>query len=175
MIGRDILRRQLELVRFEKAIDYVTSASGLRKHLNSQELASINGIMTNNSLISPWRQEPAVIQLPSGRQETFAIHRNPIFQCRDLLADLSQKAREGDVEGAAASCYSQLMRCHFFKDANRRTAVAAAYWLLLENGIRIAPLGLLEMGVGDLADPDQALALESLVRTAVKISRDRKK
>lgn len=168
-----MLRRQLELVRFEKAIDYITGAAGLRKHLNAQELAGINAILTNSADNEPWRQELAVIQLPSGRQETFSILSNPIFACRDLLAKVSQRAREGEVEVAAAQCYLELMRSHFFKDANRRTAVAATYWLLLENGVRIAPLGLLEIGVGDLAIPEQASLLERLVRTAVEIARGR--
>jgi hypothetical protein len=178
MSGRDLLRRQLELVRFEKAIDYVTGAAGSRKHLNAQELAAINAILTNAPVtapsdVSPWRQEPAVIQLPSGRQETFALLNNPIFSCRDLLAGVVQRAREGEVEAAAAQCYAQLMRSHFFQDANRRTAVAATYWLLLENGIKISPLGLLEIGVGDLADPSQVEALERLVRATIQIAKHR--
>ena len=175
MTGRDLLRRQLELVRFEKAIDYATSAAGSRKHLNAHELAAINALLTStqNDDEFPWRNEPAEIQLPSGRKQAFSLLSNPKFACRDLLAAVTQRAREGDVEGAAAQCYAQLMRLHLFKDANRRTAVAATHWLLLENGVRIAPLGLLEIGVGDLADPEQERALERLVQTAIAIAKTR--
>ena len=79
----------------------------------------------------------------------------------------------GEVEEAAVDLYSQLVLNHFFKDANRRTAVAATHWLLLERGIHISALGLLEVGIGDIRSEEQLDSLRKLIRVSIEMAKSR--
>jgi hypothetical protein len=173
MAGPDILRRQLERVRFEKAIDYIMANAGGRKHLNAQELVAINNIMTATDS-DPWRHEATSLKVPSGKHVSFSLISNPVFAVRDLLAQVSTIATNGQIEEAASELYSQLVLNHFFIDANRRTAVAATYWLLLENGIDIPAVGLLELGIGDIRAKEQIESLRHLIKVTILISKGRK-
>lgn len=170
---RDVLKKQLELVRFERAIDYITGSAGSQKRLNSQELAHLNNMMTS-STDNPWRQNATSIQLPFGRQEKLSLINNPMFAVRDILSNAFQQASNGEIEDAATYIYTQLVLNHFFNDANRRTAVAATYWLLLDHGIEIPAIGLLELGLGDIRTPQQVETLRGLIKNTIEIAKNRR-
>lgn len=174
MANRDILRKQLELVRFEKALDYIHLNARGAKHLNTQELATINGILTGKSDSHPWRSEVVDLPLPSGRREIFAVVVNPLIVARDLLSNCTQRARDGEIEEAATHLYRELVLHHFFQDANRRTAVAALYWLLLDRGLDIPAMGLLELGIGDIRNTDHLESLRTVIKATIAISQSRK-
>lgn len=170
----DSLKKQLELVRFERAIEYVANNAHGLKHLNAQELAHINKLL-NASEEEPWRAEAAVINLPSGRKESLSILSNPMIQVRDIISTARERAREGEIVDAATDLYSQLVLHHFFKDGNRRSAVAAVYWLLLERDIHIPAIGLLELGIGDLRIKGQLEILKNLIQNTIAIAESRKR
>ncbi len=169
---QDMLKKQLQRVRFEKAISYIEANASGKKHLNTQELASLN-VMIRGSDDDPWRNEAAVVAIPGGKRATFAILTNPMINLRNIISNALQKAANGDVEEAALDLYSQLVLNHFFKDANRRTAVAATHWLLLERGIHISALGLLEFGIGDIRSEDQLKSLKKLIHVSIEVAQSR--
>ncbi len=169
---QDMLKKQLQRVRFEKAISYIDQNANGKKHLNTQELASLN-MMIRGSDEDPWRSEAAVVSIPGGKRASFSILTNPLISLRNIISNAMQKAMNGDVEDAALDLYSQLVLNHFFKDANRRTAVAATHWLLLERGIHISALGLLEFGIGDIRSEDQLKSLKKLIRISIEVAKSR--
>ncbi len=169
---QDTLKKQLQRVRFEKAIYYIESTANGKKHLNTQELASLN-IMIRGNDDDPWRNEAAVVSFPGGKRASFALLSNPMIQLRNIISDASQKSMNGEVEEAAVDLYSQLVLNHFFKDGNRRTAVAATHWLLLERGIHISALGLLEVGIGDIRSQEQLESLRRLIRVSIEMAKSR--
>ena len=172
MTGPDILRKQLELVRFERAIDYIDQNIGGTKHLGPQELAHINNLLCH-SQENPWRKTVTTLKLPGGKTETFSVVRDPFVMARDILSVARQKAGEGDLQEAAAYAYSQLVLNHLFTDANRRTAVAAMYWLLRERGVQVPAMGLLELGLGDVREKDQLVALQNILAATIGMSKNR--
>lgn len=169
---QDMLKKQLQRVRFEKAISYIEANSNGKKHLNTQELAGLN-IMIRGSDDDPWRNEAAVVSIPGGKRAAFGILTNPMINLRNIISNSLQKAANGEVEDAALDLYSQLVLNHFFKDANRRTAVAATHWLLLERNIHISALGLLEFGIGDIRSEDQLKSLKNLIRISIEVAKSR--
>ena len=169
----DVLKKQLELVRFERAIDYIKANAGGQKHLTTQELAHINNLITHTNN-DPWRREAATVNIPGGRRETFHMLNNPMLAARDLLSDARTQAGNGEIEEAATFLYTKLVLGHFFQDANRRTAVAATYWLLLENHIEIPAIGLLELGLGDVRAENAVDSVRDLLRVTIQFARGRK-
>jgi hypothetical protein len=169
---QDMLKKQLQRVRFEKAISYIEANAQGKKHLNTQELAGLNMMIRGNDE-DPWRSEAAVVSIPGGKHASFAILTNPMISIRNIVSNALQKAMNGDVEDAALDLYSQLVLNHFFKDANRRTAVAATHWLLLERNIHISALGLLEIGIGDIRSEDQLNSLRNLIRLSIEVAKSR--
>jgi hypothetical protein len=167
-----LLKKQLELVRFEKAIEYIQANLHGQKHLNAQELAQINN-MLNSTHEDPWRAETTSIQLPGGRRETMALISNPVFAARDIIFKARDTLEQGQISQSAAALYSDLVLCHLFKDANRRTAVAAVFWLLLEKGIEIPAMGLLQLGLGDLRMEKQVDTLRGLIEHTIALSKGR--
>ncbi|MEQ1879069.1 MAG: Fic family protein [Bdellovibrionia bacterium] len=169
-MGENQLKKQLELVRFEKTVEYIlTTANAHRKHLNVPELAQINGMLTNSS-DDPWRVESVNLKLPSGRVETLSMISNPLFEARDIIFQARDEAEQGNLSEAAAYLYSQLVLKHFFKDANRRTAVAAVFWLLIERNVEIPAMGLLQLGLGDLRMEKQLDTLKGLISHTIDLS-----
>ena len=167
-----MLKKQLQRVRFEKAISYIENNAHGKKHLNTQELASLN-IMIRGNDEDPWRNEAANVSIPGGKHASFAILNNPLISLRNIISNASQKGMNGDIEDGALDLYSQLVLNHFFKDANRRTAVAATYWLLLERGIQISAVALLEFGIGDIRSEDQLNSLRNLIRLSIEVAKSR--
>jgi len=170
-MSSNFLKKQLELVRFEKTIDYVTASAGGRKHLNSSELAHINSMLT----LTPtevWRSEPVTVKLPFG-DKNFSMITNYQIQAQEIISKARDEANNGDLAQAAAKIYADLVLNHLFIDANRRTAVAAASWILMEHGVTIQAMGLLELGAGDLSEPKQFQALKQVIQYSIDVSRSR--
>ncbi len=167
----NVLKKQLELVRFEKTIDYVQSAASTQKHLNSNELAHINQMLCNVTEGDPWRVGPVTLTLPSGRQGHFSIISNSQKEASELIHECRDMANNGELVEAATRLYSELVLKHLFEEANRRTAVAAAAWLLSEHGIRIPAMGLLEMGLGDVRETEQMNALRGVIEYSIRVAK----
>jgi len=170
-MSSQVLKKQLELVRFEKAIDYVHSNAGGQKHLNSSELANINKILCNYGDEDPWRVGPVTLTLPSGRQGHFAVISNSQKEASELINECRDMASNGELIEAATRLYSELVMKHLFREANRRTAVAATTWLLYEYGISIPAMGLLEMGLGDVRENEQMNALRGVIEYSIKVAK----
>lgn len=167
----ELLKKQLERARFERVIEYITQNSPGRKHLNAQELCYLNRLIVGSQSEDVWRTEPTELNLQSGRTVKMALLTNPIFLARDLLSEASLRVANGDYIEGAVYLYTQLVLAHLFRDGNRRTAVAAVFWILREKRIEIKPLGLLEMGLGDIREERQIQILKDIVGAAVARNR----
>jgi len=169
-MSNDILKKQLELVRFEKTMDYVYQSSGGPKRLNSNELAHLNQMLRHKQDV-PWRSTPVSIDIPSsGKTYDFGVISNSQMEASHIIAKAHDIAANGDIPEAATHLYSELMLKHLFNDANRRTAVAAMAWLMLEYDVSIPAMGLLELGVGDIRQPEQRQALKSIIENSIIMS-----
>lgn len=168
----NFLQRQLERARFERALEVAESMVEKGAFLNAAELARLNNILLG-ATGEPWRETPAVCTLPSGREEKLQILADPTTKAREILRLAKDRAAAGEVVEGAAELYAQLVLTHVFNDANRRTAVVAAAYLLRLYGIEISALGLHELGLGDLRAPGQIDALRDVIRSAVKVSGQR--
>jgi hypothetical protein len=169
-MSSNVLKKQLELVRFEKTMDYVESSAGSQKHLASNELAHLNNMLCN-STDNPWRVGPVTLNLPSGRQNTFSVISNSQKEASELISECRDLAANGELVEAATKLYSGLVLKHLFNDANRRTAVAATAWILYEHGIQIPSMGLLEMGLGDLREDEQMGALRGVIEYSLRMAK----
>jgi prophage maintenance system killer protein len=165
----NFLKRQLERARFERALEVADSLVEKHAFLNSAELARINNILRGEK-DEPWRDGAAECTLPSGREEKLHILADPVNKAREILHNARDRAAAGEYVEAAADLYAQLVLTHVFKDANRRTAVVAAAFLLKCNGIEISAMGLHELGLGDLRAEGQMETLREMLRNAVKMS-----
>ena len=122
------------------------------KKLTSSELAHLNQILTDCEETDPWRYQTTTIQFPGGSAEV-KVHSNPISRAREIAGNAEQIAGNGQVVDAAVYVYSELVLEHLFHDANRRTAVLAAIWLIEHAGIRIDAHQLLKIPLGNLRNP----------------------
>ncbi len=170
-MSTNVLKKQLELVRFEKTIDYVKSAASSQKHLNSSELAHINQMLIHTTEGDPWRVGPVTLTLPSGKQGHFSVISNSQKEASELIHECRDLAANGELVDAATRLYSELVLKHLFEEANRRTAVAATTWLLYEHGIQIPAMGLLEMGLGDLREKEQVNALRGVIEYSIRVGK----
>ena len=158
----------LELAHFKKAIEYIEACASGIKHLNAQELLQINSRAAGSGTTEDlWRTDAATIHLKTGRKKDFDVISNPLFRARDVISNSRQRAKNGEVVQAATDLYVHLVKAHIFRDANRRTAVAAVFWLLLENNIRVKAEDLLVFGLGDLEDDAQIAAVEKQIGVLV--------
>src|SRR4051812_22294676 len=78
------LKRQLEIARFERAMEVAESVADHRALLTTAELARMNNILTGKN-DEPWRQGPVTITLPSGDTETLALVADPKVTAREKL------------------------------------------------------------------------------------------
>lgn len=166
----NFLQRQLERARFERALEVADSMVEKGAFLNPGELARINNILLGRDVPDPWREGAAVLKLPSGREEKLQILADPVNSTREILRTARERAQSGEVVDAAADVYAKLVLLHPFKDANRRSAVVAAAYLLKLNGYEISAMGLHELGLGDLRAAGQVEALREMLRNVVKLS-----
>ncbi|MDZ4662697.1 MAG: Fic family protein [Pseudomonadota bacterium] len=159
MSGSDFLKKQLEVTRFEHALNYVEQSAGGKKKLTGSELAHLNQ-MLNHTSEPPWRSQQTMVTLPSGQKKHFNVILNVQLRSRDILGNAHDILHSGEIAKAASYLYSHLVSEHFFNDGNRRTAVIATYWLLLEAGKKIDAHELHRLGLGDLNKPEDLEALE---------------
>jgi prophage maintenance system killer protein len=169
------LRRQLEIARFERALEVAESMGNHRVLLTTMELARLNNILTGREDDDPWRQGPVTITLPTGRTETLALIADPKVTAREKLHRATELAERGNIIDAAVDLYAGLVLGHVFKDANRRSAVCAAQYFLVRYGIPISGLALHEIGLGDLRDEGQIQALRDTISQMAKFVKGRKK
>lgn len=165
------LRRQLEMTRFDRAMEVAESLAEHRALLTTAELARMNNILTGKSQDSneePWRAKPVTITLPSGRTETLALIADPKVTAREKLHHATELAENGAVIDAAVDIYAALVLSHVFEDANRRTAALAAHYFLRRYGAPISGLALHELGLGDLREEGQ---IESLRETVTQMAK----
>lgn len=167
----EILAKQLERTRFERALEVSESMADHRVLLTTVEMARLNGILTGqppDNPEDPWRQEPVTITLPSGNIETFALIDNPVLRTREKLHRATELAEAGAVVDAAVDIYVGLVLMHAFKDANRRSAVLASHYFLKRYGVELSGLALHEIGLGDLRQPGQIEALREMIHQMSK-------
>lgn len=162
------LTRQLEMVRFERALEVIEGLADHRALLTNAELGRINNILTGKDIEDPWRQEPVTISLPSGRSETLAMMADPRMSAREKLHRATELAETGSVIDAAIEIYVGLVMAHVFQDANRRTAVLAAHYFLRRYGVPLSGVAIHEIGLGDLREPGQ---LETFRETVHQMAR----
>jgi hypothetical protein len=179
------LFKQLEMTRFDRALEATESLARNRALLTTMELERINGILTGKTIPPEndpehpgpghWRDSPVTLALPSGRVETLSILQNPKLTAREHLHEATELAENGHVIDAAVSIYVKLVLSHAFRDANRRTAVLAAHYFLLRYGVPLSGLALHEIGLGDLREPGQIDALKETISQMAKFAAKRQR
>jgi prophage maintenance system killer protein len=169
----NFLQRQLERARFERALEVAESMVDSGAFLNTAELARINNVL-RGQIDEPWREGAAVCKMPSGNEESLQLLADPITKAKEILRHAKDRAAVGEVVEAAADVYSQLVLTHVFKDANRRTAVVAAAYLMRLHGYDISAMGLHELGLGDLRAEGTLEVLRDTLRNVIKLSVSRK-
>jgi prophage maintenance system killer protein len=167
------LRRQLDVTRFERAIEVIESLAQHRALLTIAELKRINNILTGKEEEDPWRQEPVTLRLPSGKSETFSLVGDPKVSTRDKLHKATELCEAGHVIDAAVEIYVGMVLLHAFQDANRRTAVLTAHYFLQRYGAPVSGLALHELGLGDIRQPEQVEALRETIRQLAKFASKR--
>jgi hypothetical protein len=148
-MGKGPLQNQMDETRFLQGVSYVRQAAGSIKKISTSELEHLNKILTDGDEDS-WRFEEAQVQIPTGKSHHFSLLSNPINKARELLGNAVQMAGNREPEKAALYLYCELILGHLFQDANRRTAVLAALWVLYSEGLQIDAQILLDIPVGDL-------------------------
>lgn len=165
------LRRQLELTRFERALEVSQSMADHRVLLTTMELERLNNILIGNKdEHDPWRQGPVTLTLPSGRTETLALIADPKIRVRDKLHRATELAEKGSPIDAAVDIYVSMVMAHVFQDANRRTAVVAAHYFLQRYGVPLSGLAIHELGLPDLREEGQIERLRQTVHHMAKFA-----
>lgn len=170
----NFLKKQLERTRFERALEIIENMVDRHAFLNSAELGRINNVL-RGELTEPWREGAAVCALPTGKQHSFQLMSDPVSKCREILTKAKDRAASGEVIDGATDLYADLVLTHVFKDANRRTAAIAAAYLLKNYGFEVSPMGLHDLGLGDLRAEGQREALRDLLKSIVKVTPIRSK
>lgn len=166
----DFLKRQLEMTRFERALEVSESLAVRRALLTITELARLNQIVTGETE-TPWRQGSVSVELPSGKIESFTLIADPMQIARERLHRATARAESGSPVDAAVELYVDLVLAHVFKDGNRRTAVLSGHYFLTRYGVPLSGLAILELGLGNLREEGQIQALRELIHHMVKFAR----
>lgn len=169
-----LLQQQLELARFERALEVAESLANHRALLTTAELSRLNHIVTGKTS-DPWRQESVTITLPSGKTETLTLIIDPILTAREKLHRATETAERGAVIDAAVEVYAGLVLAHVFQDANRRTAALASHYFFTRYGVPVSGVALHELGLGDLRQEDQLESLRTTVHQMAKFGEKRRK
>lgn len=168
------LLKQLEHVRFHRALEVASSLAENRALLTTQELERMNQILTGKESSDPWRKGPVELKLPSGRVETLQLIQDPKLSARESLHRNTEMAELGDAPRACLNIYTDLVLAHPFIDANRRTAVLAAHYVLARYGIPLTGTALHDLGLGDLRDPTEKARLEETFFKMIDYAKSRK-
>jgi prophage maintenance system killer protein len=177
-MSSEALKRQLEMARFDRALEVAESLADHRALLTTGELARLNCILTGknpheiaeSSANDPWRDEPVTVTLPSGKTETLILIADPKVTAREKLHRATELAEAGAVIDAAVEVYTGLVLAHVFKDANRRTAVLASHYFLRRYGVPLSGLAIHELGLGDLREEGQIENLRETLQQMAKFS-----
>jgi hypothetical protein len=172
-VKSDILKRQLEVTRFERALEVAESLADHRALLTTAELARLNSILSAKEE-DPWRRETITITLPSGRTETLALIVDPILTVREKLHRATEMAESGDPVNAGIDIYTGLVMTHAFSEANRRTAALASHYFFRRYGVPISGVTLHELGLGDLRQEGQIDSLRETIRQIIKFAEKRR-
>jgi len=167
------LLKQLELTRFERALETADSMAMNRVLMTTVELERLNNILTGNAE-DPWRTDPIDVTLPSGRTETLHLLKDPKITLRESLHHATELAENGDVIDAAVNIYVGMVLAHPFKDANRRTGVVAAHYFLSRYDVPLSGLALHELGLGDVREMGQVDALKETLHQMAKFASKRR-
>lgn len=171
LMAETLLRRQLELTRYDRALEVSDSLAAHRALLTTLELARLNLILLGRHPDDdPWRQDTVTLKLPSGKEETLTMHSDPKLNTRDRLHRATEIAEAGDPIEAAVQIYSDLVRLHAFEDGNRRTAALAANFFLRRYGVPVSGTALHELGLGDIRDPEQLALLKSTIEQMARFA-----
>lgn len=178
-MSSEALKKQLEMTRFDRALEVTESLADHRALLTTAELARLNAILVgkNPSNLSEegiWRQGPVTITLPSGATHTLALIADPKVTAREKLHRATEMAEMGAVVDAAVEIYAGLVLAHAFEDANRRTAVLASHYFLRRYNVPLSGLAIHELGLGDLREEGQLDALLETVRQMAKFAQRQK-
>lgn len=168
----DSLKRQLEMARFDRALQVTESLAEHRALLTTAELARINQIVTGKGA-DPWRQESVTLTLPSGMKETLSMIADPKMNAREKLHRATELAESGSVIDAAVDIYAGLVMAHVFEDGNRRTAVLAGHYFLKRYGVPVSGIALHEIGLGDLRQEGQIETLRETIHQMAKFAEKR--
>ncbi len=167
------LKKQLEMARFERAIEVSESLAQHRALLTTMELERLNHILTGKS-DDPWRSEPVTLTFPSGKTETMQVIGDPKVSVRDKLHIATEMAEAGNVIDATVTIYSGIVMIHPFQDANRRTAVIAAHYFLHRYGVPISGTALHELGLGNLREEGQIDLLRDTIAQMARFTAQHK-
>lgn len=162
----DFLKKQLEESRFQHTLDYVLEHAGGIKKIGVAELLHLNQ-MLNHTTADTWRTQPVEISLRSGKIRSFKMISNSIEEARTVLANAHDIVGQGKIVDAATYLYSNLVMNHFFKEANRRTAVVATYWLVREAGKDLDARVLVNTPLGDLSEDSELKKLRDTIAKMV--------
>lgn len=163
------LARQLELSRFQRALEVAESLASNRALLTTMELERINSIITGKT--DPiWRLGPVTLTLPGGKTETLALMADPKITARDHLHVATESSENGHPVEAAIQIYAEFVLSHVFADGNRRTAVAAAHYFFKRYDVPISGLALHEIGLGDLREKGVRDSLKETVMQIVRFA-----
>ncbi|OQW50419.1 MAG: hypothetical protein A4S09_01100 [Proteobacteria bacterium SG_bin7] len=162
----DFLKKQLEESRFQHTLDYVHEHAGGIKKLGVPELLHLNQ-MLNHTTEDTWRTQPVEISLRTGKKRSFKMITNSIEEARTVLANAHDIVGQGKLIDAATYLYSHLVMSHFFKEANRRTAVVATYWLVREAGKDLDARVLVNTPLGDLSEDSELKKLRETITSMV--------
>jgi hypothetical protein len=164
------LAKQLELSRFQRALEVCESIAENRALLTTFELERVNSILAGKEQSNPWRDSPVTLMLPGGKTETLQLLSDPKITARDHLHRATETAENGHAVDAAVNLYADLVLSHVFKDANRRTAVTAAHYILKRYEIPITGLAIHEIGLGDLRETGHREELLQTVHQMVRFA-----
>jgi len=176
-MSSEALKRQLEMARFDRALEAAESLADHRALLTTAELARLNDILTGTPpgrLEAPWRKEPVTIILPSGKTETLALIADPVVTAREKLHRATEMAESGAVIDAVFHIYTDLVLAHVFKDANRRTAILASHYFLKRYRVPLSGLAIHELGLGDLREEGQIESLRETIHQMAKFAAKQK-
>lgn len=167
MPGNEILKKQLEQTRFLRGLEYVQHDARGKKKLISSELLHLNQIInhTNNQT---WRAQSTVIKIPGGVEKQLNIISNPVVRARDILTQAHSILQRDEIAEAATHLYTSLVNEHLFLDANRRTAVLAVVWLLLEKNIEINAQQLHDIPLGNISDLKNLAQVKKQISDLIK-------
>lgn len=165
------LEQQLEEARFNSAIQYIKTNSHGIKHLSPSELAYINQIIDGQKVDpqnDPWRSNTVQIKIRTGQIHQISVISNPLKATQDIISQTHDITRTQSLTDAALYIYTEMIKGHFFKDANRRTAVAATLWIVNEALKDFNPTDLYNHEAGDIRDPEEFKKLKLFFQNLIK-------